>query len=202
MQTAMGVTPQQPTQRTRIGELPEGLSGSTKSVVCVERSVKHVGGPDGSWGGSRRSATPKGRLRTVRASDPLRVRGAGRAVHRGKGRTVRRSRPRKHGPHMQDRTPMPTSLQGIAQKDLRKRVLLKSPVRENRTPGSVRGRSGNWPSYRDGFYFRWCWIGGAGWGRVAPQGCPGRTAAKAARFQTRYRIPCALMEHRRQGRST
>jgi hypothetical protein len=23
-------------------------------------------------------------------------------------------------------------------------------VRENRTPGSVRGRSGNWPSYRDG----------------------------------------------------
>jgi hypothetical protein len=33
---------------------------------------------------------------------------------------------------------------------LRKRVLLKSPVRENRTPGSVRGRSGNWPSYRDG----------------------------------------------------
>jgi hypothetical protein len=34
--------------------------------------------------------------------------------------------------------------------DLRKRVLLKSPVREYRTPGSVRGRSGNWPSYRDG----------------------------------------------------
>jgi hypothetical protein len=32
---------------------------------------------------------------------------------------------------------------------LRKRVFLKSPVRENRTPGSVRGRSGNWPSYRD-----------------------------------------------------
>jgi hypothetical protein len=34
--------------------------------------------------------------------------------------------------------------------DLRKRVLLKSPVRENRTLGSGRGRSGNWPSYRDG----------------------------------------------------
>jgi hypothetical protein len=33
--------------------------------------------------------------------------------------------------------------------DLRKRVLLKSPVRANRTPGSVRGRSGNRPSYRD-----------------------------------------------------
>ena len=37
--------------------------------------------------------------------------------------------------------------------DLRKRVFLKSPVRENRTPGSVRGRLGNRPSYRDGFPF-------------------------------------------------
>ena len=26
---------------------------------------------------------------------------------------------------------------------------MKSPVRENRTPGSVRGLSGNWQSYRD-----------------------------------------------------
>jgi hypothetical protein len=34
--------------------------------------------------------------------------------------------------------------------DLRKRVCLKSPVRENRTPGSVRGPLGNWRSYRDG----------------------------------------------------
>src|SRR4030065_610196 len=33
---------------------------------------------------------------------------------------------------------------------MRERVFLKSPVRENRTPGSVRGRLGNWPSYRDG----------------------------------------------------
>jgi len=33
---------------------------------------------------------------------------------------------------------------------VRKRVLLKSPVRENRTPGSVRGPLGNWRSYRDG----------------------------------------------------
>src|ERR1041385_7747251 len=32
---------------------------------------------------------------------------------------------------------------------LRKRVFTKSPVRENRTPGSVRGLSGNWQSYRD-----------------------------------------------------
>lgn len=32
------------------------------------------------------------------------------------------------------------------------RVLLKSPVRENRTPGSVRGQSGNRLSYRDDFF--------------------------------------------------
>jgi len=32
---------------------------------------------------------------------------------------------------------------------MRRRVLLKSPVRENRTPGSVRGQLGNWLSYRD-----------------------------------------------------
>ncbi len=32
---------------------------------------------------------------------------------------------------------------------VRKRITSKSPVRSCRTPGSVRGRSGNWPSYRD-----------------------------------------------------
>lgn len=32
---------------------------------------------------------------------------------------------------------------------MRKRVSRKSPVRENCTPGSVQGRLGNWPSYRD-----------------------------------------------------
>jgi membrane protease YdiL (CAAX protease family) len=33
---------------------------------------------------------------------------------------------------------------------VRKRVLLKSPVRKIRTPGSVRGLLGNWQSYRNG----------------------------------------------------
>jgi hypothetical protein len=32
---------------------------------------------------------------------------------------------------------------------MRQRVFTKSPVRENCTPGSVRGLSGNWQSYRD-----------------------------------------------------
>jgi hypothetical protein len=48
------------------------------------------------------------------------------------------------------------SLLGIAKKaksdkhsSLAARVFTKSPVRENRTPGSVRGLPGNWQSYRD-----------------------------------------------------
>ena len=45
---AMGLTPQKPTQRDRFGEIPEDLPGSTKSVVCVERSVRNLGGPPGS----------------------------------------------------------------------------------------------------------------------------------------------------------
>src|ERR1019366_8783665 len=54
---------------------------------------------------------------------------------------------------------MPTSLRAIAEKasttgPVRKRTVLKSPVRENRTPGSVRGRSGNWPTYLDGCFER------------------------------------------------
>jgi hypothetical protein len=40
---------------------------------------------------------------------------------------------------------------GRASAGLRPRVFLQSPVRENCTPGSVRGRSGDWPSYRDGW---------------------------------------------------
>ena len=48
---------------------------------------------------------------------------------------------------------MPTSLRGIAKRHREmssaKRITLKSPVREFRTPGSVGGRSGNWPSYPD-----------------------------------------------------
>ena len=37
----------------------------------------------------------------------------------------------------------------LVERGKRKRVFLKSPAREHRTSGSVRGRSGNRPSYRD-----------------------------------------------------
>jgi hypothetical protein len=52
-------------------------------------------------------------------------------------------------PHLVGRPP-PSVATGRAEAGVRKRVCLKSSVRENRTPGSVRGRSGHWPSYRDG----------------------------------------------------
>jgi hypothetical protein len=45
--------------------------------------------------------------------------------------------------------PLSPLIGGMKGERQRKRVFLKSLVRENRTPGSVRGRSGNWPSYRD-----------------------------------------------------
>ena len=45
MQMAMVLTHQKPTQRDRLGEISEGLPGSTKSVGCVERSVRNLGDP-------------------------------------------------------------------------------------------------------------------------------------------------------------
>ena len=42
---------EKPIQREHFGELSEGLSGSTKSVACVERNVRNLGGPKGSCHG-------------------------------------------------------------------------------------------------------------------------------------------------------
>jgi hypothetical protein len=55
--------PEAYTKEAFLGELPEGLSGSTKRVVGVERSATHVGGPDGSWGARHREATRQGSRR-------------------------------------------------------------------------------------------------------------------------------------------
>ena len=77
----------------------------------------------------------------------------GRTVHVGKGVTVRRSPHRKLVPDMSGRSPQANLPEGnslLPVLGLRQRVSSRSPVRENCTPGSVRGRSGNWPSYRDG----------------------------------------------------
>jgi hypothetical protein len=45
---AMVLTVQKPTQREQIGELSEGLPGSTKSVACVERNAQELGRPESS----------------------------------------------------------------------------------------------------------------------------------------------------------
>ena len=71
----------------------------------------------------------------------------------GKGVTVGRSPHKKLGPDMQGRSTQANLPEGnslLPAMGLRKRVSPRSPVRENRTPGSVRGASGNWRPYRDG----------------------------------------------------
>jgi hypothetical protein len=45
--------------------------------------------------------------------------------------------------------PRPKKAGLMAEATMRQRVCLTSPVRDNRTPGSVRGPLGNWWSYRD-----------------------------------------------------
>jgi hypothetical protein len=77
-----------PKERGRRGEKRQELGRPSRFLGCTPQ-VGH----------------PPGEPKTVRASDPLVVLGAGRAVHLGKGRTGRRSLHRKHGPHMPDRTP-------------------------------------------------------------------------------------------------
>ena len=87
---------------------------------------------------------------TLRESDQPIVLGDGRAVHRGKGLAGIRSLQRKHLPDMQGRIINANLPAGNSPDDLRvilrKRVFLKSPVREFRTPGSVRGEGGQLPS--------------------------------------------------------
>ncbi len=53
-QMAMVLTGQKPIQRVQNGEYSEGPPGSTKSVGCVERSARNLGGP----GRSCPTATP------------------------------------------------------------------------------------------------------------------------------------------------
>jgi hypothetical protein len=92
-------------------------------------------------------------------SDQPIVLGDGRADHKGKGLTEVRSWQRKHCPvtgrNRNANLTAGDSKEGSGREipfsgcPIRKRVLSKSPVLENGTPGSVRGRSGNRPSYRD-----------------------------------------------------
>jgi len=70
----------------------------------------------------------------------------GRSDHMGKGATGLRSLQRQHAAGLLDRGSHANLTAGNSL-SVRKRAALRSPVREYRTPGSVRGRSGNRPSY-------------------------------------------------------
>src|SRR6266852_4688634 len=106
MPTAMVCTRQKPPQRTRVGERPEGRSGSIKSV----------GGPDGSWGASLREATCKGGRR--RCGGPIRSEYAdtGEPVTRGVGGQADAACPGNMVRTCRIGPPMPPALQGRAQK--------------------------------------------------------------------------------------
>ena len=133
---------------------PRVCRGPPENVVGVERSVRNVGDPCHSCLGQGCPANHQ--------EDGTRGRGSrmtseysedGRAVHRGKGVTVGRSPQRKLVPDMQGRSTqanLPEGHSDLPDRGVRKRVSPRSPVRENCTPGSVRGASGNWRPYRDG----------------------------------------------------
>jgi hypothetical protein len=77
---------------------------------------------------------------------------AGESSTRGMGVTVGRSLHRTWGRTGRAGAPKPTSLRGIAfsqTSGIAEAVSSRSPVRKNRTPGSVRGALGNWRPYRD-----------------------------------------------------
>jgi len=84
---------------------------------------------------------------TMRESDQSIVLGDGNAAHRGKGLTGRRSPHRTHSSALESRRKTSANLPGgnsllQPSAELRKRVCLKSLVREYRTLGSVRGEGG------------------------------------------------------------
>jgi hypothetical protein len=89
-----------------------------------------------------------------RESDPPIVVGDGNAVHKAKGRAEEQRQQRTDAAARRPRQSVSSSLLAIGPgaDTLRAmmRVLLRSPVREFRTPGSVRGLLGNWQSYLDG----------------------------------------------------
>lgn len=110
------LTSRKPTQRDRKREVPEDLPGSKKSTACVERSVKNLGGPRGSWGDPGRPLREECQ-RPFRESDPLVVLGGresrpqGEAVDRG-SQPAKETGAGHDGPDVD----LSTSLQGIARK--------------------------------------------------------------------------------------
>jgi len=144
---AMVLTCQKPTQRGREGEVPEGLPGSTKSAVCVERSVENLGDPRGSWGppqvgGSARSAEG---LSDVRSTGSTRRTGepstGGSGGQRFAACTGNRRRARRTG-ETPANLPAGDSGQGAARAGYapRRRLLrLDAEARTSEEPGALCG---------------------------------------------------------------
>ena len=97
MQMAMVLTHQKPTRRNRIGEVPEGLPGSTKSMVCVKRNEQELGRP--RWFPLQAGRPFREKEEWPKAngeSDQPTVLRDGKADYVGKGLTGIRSLQRKH----------------------------------------------------------------------------------------------------------
>jgi hypothetical protein len=140
-------------QRLGVWSLP-----GSKSVARTDRGTQGLGRPRPA-SVTRTSALERkrGRVRPSWESDCSILLGDGKADHMGKGATRMRTPHRKHGTDMQGRNTMQTSLRAIAKRARRKsrgngsakRAPVKSPVRENCTPGSVGGHPGDRVSYPD-----------------------------------------------------
>ena len=96
----------------------------------------------------RRSRPKEGEPKTTWESDQLIVLSERESRAQGEGADVdtkptKETLTRHEG--LDDSANLPVGNSAV----MRKRVFMKSPVRENRTPGSVRGASGNRRPYRD-----------------------------------------------------
>ena len=73
MQMAMVLTRQKPTQRNRLGEVPEGLPGSTLERGMREKKRQELERSSSLLKGGRASQRNEGGPTAGRKSDPLRV---------------------------------------------------------------------------------------------------------------------------------
>jgi hypothetical protein len=97
----MVLTPQKPTQRTRVGERPEGLPGSTLERGMRGEKRQELGRPHGFLGTGRPYREDGQWFMGSRITSEYSE--GGRAVHRGKGVTVGRSPHRTLVPDMKGR---------------------------------------------------------------------------------------------------
>ena len=142
--------PEPNTDRAVAGEALEGLPGS-KSVARVAEAARNQGDPEGSRRTNYEGQAGRGVQR--QEERPEARQGVG-FVHSSPRQGVRpetgegTNRLTKHAQATRCRTNDGATLANLPASDTQ-RVSLKSPVRANRTPGSVRGAPGNGRPYLD-----------------------------------------------------